>query len=359
MNQNNNYVAIMAGGIGSRFWPMSTSDYPKQFLDILDTGQTLLQATYERYLSFIPNENIYIVTSDMYVDIVAEQLPNLPKENILGESERKNTAPCVAYIAFKLQQQNPDANLVIAPSDHLITDARHFMETCTQALAYTAEENAFVTLGINPSHPNTGYGYIQYEKGDAAVRKVKRFTEKPNIKDATSFIAAGDYLWNAGIFIWKTKDVLEAFSQYAGELYKSFDAIKDKLNTPEEKQAVDQVYESCESISIDYAIMEHAQNVHVIPSHFPWSDLGTWNSAWENFAKDENENAVSGRHSLAINAKKCTIQTTEDKLIVVAGVEDLIIVNTEEALLVCRKEDEQEIKVFAKTAKEKFPELNV
>jgi mannose-1-phosphate guanylyltransferase len=356
---NNNYVAIMAGGIGSRFWPMSTSDYPKQFLDILNTGQTLLQATYERYLSFIPNENIYIVTSDAYIDIVAHQLPNLPNENILGESDRKNTAPCVAYIAFKLQQQNPNANLVIAPSDHLITDARQFMETCSLALNYTSENNAFVTLGINPSHPNTGYGYIQYEQSENEVRKVKRFTEKPTMADATTFITSGDYLWNAGIFIWKTKDIIEAFKSYSNDLYQAFNAVKGKLNTAEEKQAVDTIYASCESISIDYAIMEHAQNVYVIPSHFPWSDLGTWNSAWENFSKDENQNAIAGEYSLAINAKNCTIQTTEDKLIVVGGVEGLIIVNTEDALLVCRKEDEQEIKAFAQKAKERFPDLNI
>lgn len=357
---NNNYVAIMAGGVGSRFWPMSTSAYPKQFLDVLNTGFTLLQETYNRYLGFIPNENIYIVTNKEYVDIVHEQLPLLPKENIIGEVARKNTAPCVAYIASRLYKKNPDANLVIAPSDHLITDVDGFKTDCLQALNYTAEHDAFVTLGIKPTHPNTGYGYIQYEKSSTSnIFGVSRFTEKPKEQDAMKYLASGDYLWNAGIFIWKAADILSAFRTYCPDLYEAFYSIRDRYFTASEDDYVAEVFYNCESISIDYAVMEHAQNVHVIPAQFAWSDLGTWNSAWENSDKDENQNAVDGKYSLALNTKGCNIRSNEDKLVVVAGVEDLIIINTKDALLVCKKENEQEIKLFSQQAQAQFPMLAV
>ncbi len=272
--KNNNYVAIMAGGVGSRFWPMSTSAYPKQFLDVLNTGYTLLQETYNRYIDFIPNENIYVVTNKEYVDIVHEQLPLLPKENIIGEVARKNTAPCVAYIASRLYKKNPEANLVIAPSDHLITDVTAFRKDCEQALDYTSKHNAFVTLGINPTHPNTGYGYIQYEsQSTSSIYNVNRFTEKPKEKDAVKYLASGNYLWNAGIFIWKASDILNAFRIYCPELYEAFYNIRNRYFTSSEEAYVAEIFYTCESISIDYAIMEHAQNVYVIPAQFAWSDL--------------------------------------------------------------------------------------
>ena len=357
---NNNYVAIMAGGVGSRFWPMSTSAYPKQFLDVLNTGRTLLQETYNRYLGLIPNDQIYVVTNIEYVDIVHEQLPFLPKENIIGEVARKNTAPCVAYIASRLYKKNNNANLVIAPSDHLITDVNAFQKDCKQALDFTAENNAFVTLGIKPTSPNTGYGYIQHDTiANNNIHHVNRFAEKPKQANAIKYLAAGNYLWNAGIFIWKAVDILNAFRTYSPDLYNAFHSIADRYFTDSEQYYVNEIFYTCDSISIDYAIMEHAQNVYVIPASFSWSDLGTWNSAWENSEKDENQNAIDGKYSLALNSKGCNIRSNEDKLVVVAGVEDLIIINTKDALLVCKKENEQEIKHFSQQAQSKFPMLAV
>lgn len=344
----NNYVAIMAGGIGSRFWPMSRSSYPKQFLDILNTGKTLLQSTYERYLTFIPNENIYIVTADEYIDIVKQQLPLLPVENIIGEPERKNTAPCIAYISFKLQQLNPNANLIVAPSDHLIEDQPLFEKTCLEALDFTEKNNAFVTLGIKPTYANTGYGYIEYEKTQMAVANhpVKRFTEKPTAEMAGVFIESGNFLWNAGIFIWKTKDIIEAFRNYMPEMFDIFICGVSEFNGPFEKAAVKHIFKYCESVSIDYAIMEKAKNIFVIPADFTWSDLGTWNSAWEISEKDNEQNAVAGDNTLMVDAKGCIVHSNDKKLLLIGGVEDLIIVNTSDALLICKKENEQQIKEY-------------
>jgi len=349
----NNYVAIMAGGIGSRFWPMSRTSYPKQFLDILNTGKTLLQSTYDRYLGFIPNENIYIVTSEEYVSIVKQQLPNLPEENIIGEPERKNTAPCVAYISLKIHQLNPNANLIVAPSDHMIEDKAGFQQTCEQALAFTEKNNVFVTLGIQPTYANTGYGYIQFEKRDlkSSVFPVKRFTEKPNIETATAFFNSGTYLWNAGIFVWKTADIITAFKLYAPEMYDVFVCGVADFNTGNEKDAAKHIFRHCESVSIDYAIMEKAQNVFVIPASFDWSDLGTWNSAWENFEKDDAQNAVAGNNTMMVDASGCIVHSTDKKLVLVGGVDDLIVVNTPDALLICKKENEQQIKEYLQKVK--------
>jgi len=358
MNKNN-YVAIMAGGIGSRFWPMSRTSYPKQFLDILNTGKTLLQATYERYHAFIPNKNIYIVTSEEYIPIVRQQLPQLPAENIIGEPERKNTAPCIAYISFKLKQINPDANLIVAPSDHLIEDQQQFQHNCLQALNFTSKNNAFVTLGIKPTYANTGYGYIQFEQNaiEAGVYPVQRFTEKPNKETATSFFNDGSYLWNSGIFIWKVKDIIDAFRNYAPDLFDIFVCGASELNGPFEKAAIKHIFKYCESISIDYAIMEKAKNVFVIPADFKWSDLGTWNSAWENFEKDNAQNAIAGENTILVDAKGCIVHSSDKKLVLVGGVDDLIIVNTDDALLICKKENEQQIKDYLAKIKQTKGEL--
>jgi mannose-1-phosphate guanylyltransferase len=358
MNKNN-YVAIMAGGIGSRFWPMSRTTYPKQFLDILNTGKTLLQSTYDRFSTFIPNENIYIVTAEDYVSIVKEQLPLLPLENIIGEPERKNTAPCVALISLKLKKINADANLIVAPSDHLIEDEEMFEKTCLQALNFTEKNNAFVTLGIKPTYANTGYGYIQYEKGGTQkeVFPVKRFTEKPNLEDATDFFTNGSYLWNAGIFIWKAKDIIEAFRNFMPAMFDVFICGAPEFNTPKEKEAIKHIYKYCESVSIDYAIMEKANNVFVIPSNFKWSDLGTWNSAWEIIEKDNAQNAVASTNTLMIDSTGCIVHSSDKKLVLVGGVEDLIIVNTADALLICKKENEQLIKEYVAKVKQTKGEL--
>jgi mannose-1-phosphate guanylyltransferase len=352
-----NYVAIMAGGIGSRFWPKSRQDYPKQFLDILNTGKTLIQWTFERFYSFIPLENIYIVTSQEYIDIVKEQLPTLPVENILGEPSRKNTAPCIAYISFKLHQKDPHASLIIAPSDHIITDNVAFNKVCREALSFVNKHKAFITLGIKPSHPNTGYGYIQHEQQSVTdnVYKVKTFTEKPNLELAKTFLESGDFLWNAGIFVWQVKNILSAFEKYLPEMYDVFLSDKDKFNTPQEKKALEHIYPLCTNISIDFGIMEKADNVYVIPSSFGWSDLGTWNSAYENLDnKDEQQNAFAGDNVIAINAGKNVVHAPVDKLVVLQGLDDFIIVDTDDVLLICKRENEQQIKEYvAEVRKEK------
>lgn len=347
MNKNY-YVAIMAGGIGSRFWPKSRTSYPKQFLDILNTGKTLIQWTYERYKDFIPEENIYIVTSEEYVDIIEKQLPGIPAENVIAEPSRKNTAPCIAYISFKLQKQNPDASLIVAPSDHIVMDTEAFKNVSLQALDFANHTKSFVTLGIQPNHPNTGYGYIQFETMAVAnnIYKVKTFTEKPNLELAKTFIASGEFLWNAGIFIWRVQDVLNAFEKYQPEMFELFAAEKDKFNTPEEKKAIAEIYPQCTNVSIDYAIMEKATNVYVIPSSFGWSDLGTWNSAYDNLEKDYLGNAVTGKNVLVIDAAKCMVSAENNKLVVLQGLDDFIVVDTADALLICKKEKEQQIKEY-------------
>jgi len=356
---HNTYVVIMAGGIGSRFWPMSRSSYPKQFLDILNTGRTLLQSTYERFLNFVPNENIYIVTSDEYTEIVQDQLPSLLKTNIIGEPERKNTAPCIALISLKLRKLNPEANLIVTPSDHMIENEAAFKEDCLTALNYTAVNNAFITLGIKPTYANTGYGYIQFEKDSNTndLYAVRRFTEKPNKETAVEFFTDGSYLWNSGIFIWKANDIINAFRLYMPEMFNVFACGIIDFNTPTERAAVKHIYKHCESISIDYAVLEKATNVHVIPASFIWSDLGTWNSAWESFEKDNAQNAVAGNNTLLVDANGCIVHSTDKKLVVVGGINDLIVVNTPDALLICRKENEQQIKEYLSKVKEAKGEL--
>ena len=353
MSSKHNYVAIMAGGIGSRFWPMSRTAYPKQFLDILNSGKTLIQQTYDRYKKLVPEENIFIITSAEYVPIVKEQLPNVKDENILGEPSRKNTAPCVAYISFKLLKKDPNANLIVAPADHLITEPSEFIKTSKKALDFVNHINAFVTLGIKPTYPNTGYGYIQHDTTAAApdIYKVKTFTEKPNPELAQTFIASGDFLWNAGIFIWKVKNIVTAFEKYLPEMYEVFAAEKEKFNTDEEKEAIEQIYPQCTNISIDFGIMEKADNVYIIPSSFGWSDLGTWNSAWDNMERDYLGNAVAGKNVMIMDATKCMVHAENRKLVVLQGLDDFIVVDTKDALLICRKDKEQEIKEFVAEVK--------
>ena len=353
MQNKHHYVAIMAGGIGSRFWPMSRTAYPKQFLDVLNTGKTLIQWTYERYTQFIPAENIYIVTSEEYVSIVEKQLPNLPKENILAEPSKKNTAPCIAYISFKLAQKDPQATFVVAPSDHLILEQENFQKIVEQSLDFVSNIKALATLGIKPTNPNTGYGYIQYEGLEVSkgVYKVKTFTEKPTGEIAASFLASGDFLWNAGIFAWKASTVIAAFEKYQPEMFELFDGEKANFNTPAEKKSIQKIYPQCVNISIDIAIMEKADNVYVIPASFGWSDLGTWNSAYENMEKDYFANAVASDNVIVIDATKCMINAPKDKLIVVQGLDDFIVVDTKDVLLICSKEKEQSIKEYVAEVK--------
>lgn len=347
------YVAIMAGGIGSRFWPKSRTALPKQFLDILNTGKTLIQWTFERYASFIPKENIYVVTSNEYEHLVAEQLPEILRENILTEPSRKNTAPCIAYITYKLLQKDHEASLIVAPSDHIILNTSTFKEISLKALFFVTEIKAILTLGIKPTHPNTGYGYIQHEMINVAdeIYKVKLFTEKPHLELAKTFIESGDFLWNAGIFIFQVKNMAKAFELFQPEMFDLFEQEKQFFNTEKEKEAINRIYPMCTNISIDIAIMEKAQNVYVIPSSFGWSDLGTWNSAYENLEKDYFGNAVVCENVIVIDATKCMISAPHEKLLVLQGLNDYIVVDTKDVLLICKKEKEQEIKEYVAEVK--------
>ena len=347
MNKHH-YVAIMAGGIGSRFWPMSRTNFPKQFLDILNIGKTLIQQTYERYSKLVPEENIYIITSQEYVSIVKKQLPQLPVENILAEPSKKNTAPCIAYISFKLLQKDPKAVMVAAPSDNLILETDEFIKTAANALDFVDHINALVTIGVKPTYPNTGYGYIQHDDvmPVPGIYKVKTFIEKPSKEMATTFIASGDFLWNAGMFTWKVKNIVAAFEKYLPEMYEVFAAEKNKFNTDEEEAAIDQIYPQCTNISIDFGIMEKADNVYVIPASFTWSDLGTWNSAWDNMEKDYFGNAVAGKNVMIMDANNCMVHVPDNKLVLLQGLHDYIVVDTKDVLLICQKDKEQEIKEY-------------
>jgi mannose-1-phosphate guanylyltransferase len=356
--KNNQYVAIMAGGIGSRFWPMSRTRYPKQFLDILGMGRTLIQQSYDRYSKVVPPANVYVVTSHEYVDFVRAQLPELPASNILAEPSRKNTAACIAYIAFHLQAKDPDAVMIAAPTDHLVTETEQFIQTASKALDFVESVNSLVTIGIKPTHPNTGYGYIQHEMMQAApdVFKVKTFTEKPSEEIAKAFIASGDFLWNAGIFTWKISTVLTAFESHLSEVYEVFAAEKEHFNTATEREAIERIYPQCTNVSVDFGVMEKASNVFVIPASFGWSDLGTWNSAWDNMEKDYFGNAVVGKNVMVVDANNCMVHAPDKKLVLLQGLRDYIIVDTEDALLICKKDKEQQIKEYVAEVKRNMGE---
>lgn len=350
---NHTYVAIMAGGIGSRFWPVSRTHLPKQFLDILGTGHTLIQQTFNRFARVLPKENIYVVTSNEYINLVREQLPELPVENILGEPYRKNTAPCIAYVSMKIQEKDSEASMIVAPADHLIMDETKFLEITDKALGFVNHLNALITIGIKPTYPNTGYGYIQHETLEAtpSIYKVRTFTEKPNRELAKTFLASGDFLWNSGIFVWRVNCIVDAFKKYLPEMHELFYAEKDKLNTKDEKWAIEQIYPQCVNISIDFGVMEKADNVYVIPAEFGWSDLGTWNSAWENMDRDYLDNAVAGDHVMIVDATKCMVHEQQDKLVILQGLDDFIVVDTKDVLLICHKDKEQEIKDYVAEVK--------
>jgi mannose-1-phosphate guanylyltransferase len=346
----------MAGGVGSRFWPMSRTAHPKQFIDILGTGQTLLQQTYNRFLRLCPKENIYIVTNDSYVDLVKEQIKGISKDNILSEPARKNTAPCVAYASYKINKLNPDALIVVAPSDHLITKEDTFIKAVKACYTKAASEDCLVTLGIRPSRPDTGYGYIQFHEStvtekDKRIKKVKTFTEKPDLEMAKFFLQSGDFLWNSGIFIWSVKSVINAFERHAHEMHVLFSEGNEYYNTPREAEFIAKAYINCKSISIDYAIMEKADNVYVRSSIIGWSDLGTWGSLYEHIRHDDNENAVVGKNVMLYDSKNCIVNVPKDKLVVMQGLDDYIVVESDGILLICRKEDEQQIRTFVNDAK--------
>lgn len=356
---SNYYCVIMAGGIGSRFWPLSTTDRPKQFLDILNVGKSLLQQTFDRFTKILPPENIIIVTNDKYTDLVLEQLPALTKDQVLGEPMRRNTAPCIAYANYKILKQNPEAQIVVAPSDHVIEKEKAFIEVLKKGLEYVSKNDILLTLGIQPSRPETGYGYIQVNGNDEKIilnesfRTVKTFTEKPDHKMANVFYESGDFFWNSGMFFWSLKTIMNAFKNYLPEVDALFKEGMDKYNTPEEKAFVDNAYPSCRNISIDYGVMEKADNVHVLCSDFGWSDLGTWGSLYERLNKDENGNVSIGDSVFSYDNKNCLVNVPNNKVVVIQGLEDCIVVESDNTLLICKKQDEQKIKNFVNDVKMK------
>lgn len=355
-----NYCVIMAGGIGSRFWPMSTPERPKQFLDVLGMGKSLLQLTYDRLKHVAPKENIFVVTNTNYVELVAEQIPEMALNQILAEPMRKNTAPCIAYAAAKIQALNPNANLIVAPSDHLILKDELFLETIEAAIQH-AEKGNLVTLGILPSRPDTGYGYIEVDPiinvQSGQSTKVIQFREKPDLETAKSFLASGNYFWNSGIFVWKTQTILESLKEFEPGLYQLFTHQMSKYNTVEEQQMVNKSFADCEDISIDFAVMEHAKNVDVVIATFDWSDLGTWGSLYTHMQQDENGNAVVGDNVTMIDSKNCIVNVPNNKLVMIQGLDNQIIIEADGNLMILSQKDEQDLKKFLPTVQEKSPKF--
>jgi len=351
MNKNN-YCVIMAGGIGSRFWPMSRTQHPKQFIDILGTGKTLIQQTYNRLKRICLEENIYIVTNEIYKELILKQLVGINDEQIICEPTMRNTAPCIAYANYKIAAKNPNANIIVAPSDHLILKEDEFIRVMQLALDYTSKNDCLLTLGITPSRPDTGYGYIQFiEEADTEIKKVKAFTEKPNLKLAEKFIENGDFSWNSGMFIWSLKSIQKAFETLLPQVDEVFNNGLGLYNTPKEHDFIQTAYSSCKNISIDYGIMEKSKNVFVINADIGWSDLGTWGSIYTHLPLDENKNAVVGKNVMLYDSSTNIINVPKDKLVVLQGLTDYIVVESDNILLVCKKQEEQKIKQFVNDIK--------
>ncbi len=370
----NNFCIIMGGGIGSRFWPCSRVNKPKQFLDIFGTGRSLLRMTVDRFSSFIPKENILIVTNAQYKDLVLEQIPELDESQVLLEPMRRNTAPCIAYACWHIRAKSPDANIIVSPSDHLILDESAFKASLQEALDYTRTHSELLTLGVRPSRPETGYGYIQMKKSknktndgtndktndetnDSNIQRVKTFTEKPSLEIAQTFVESGDFLWNSGMFVWHINAILTAFERHLPDLYESFNEGKQYFATDKEQEFINELFPLCSSISIDYGIMEKSDNVSVLPVDFGWADLGTWGSLYDLKKRDEQENVTVRGNSAFYEAKGNLVSLEDpDSLVVVQGIDDCIITQSENVLLVCKRAEEQRIKEFMSDASRKFDE---
>lgn len=353
---NKNYYAIlMAGGVGSRFWPVSTEAFPKQFHDMLGTGDTLIQKTFNRLAKLIPQENIFILTNERYNDLVLEQLPQITQRQVVLEPAMRNTAPCILYASLKIQKENPDAVMIVAPSDHWIEDETTFSNNVQQAFDFCTENDALMTLGIQPTFPNTGYGYIEFDKtATSDIKVVNQFREKPDYETAKEFIAQGNFLWNAGIFMWSVKSVVEAFQNNQPELFELFKNGLPVYNTDMEYDFIQENYAKAENISVDYAIMEKSKNVYVLAAEFDWNDLGTWGSLYDKLGKDASGNAVVNSRTLTEDATGNMIRTSNNKIVVVDGLQDYIIVDKEEVLLIYPKTKEQDIKKVLQKVKDTF-----
>lgn len=343
------HVVIMAGGIGSRFWPMSTPEYPKQFIDVMGVGKSLIQLTVERFKGICPKENFWVVTSEKYVDIVKEQLPQIPAQHILAEPEARNTAPCIAYACWKIRKEFPQANIVVTPSDALVIDTAEFARCIAVALEKTADSQAIVTLGMMPTRPETGYGYIaaQGEADAKGIYKVEAFKEKPDAETAKGYLAAGNYFWNAGIFVWNADTITNAIRRYAPQIAGVMDELEPALFTDKEAEELKRLFPTCEKISIDYAVMEKAEDIFVLPAEFGWSDLGSWGSLRTLLPQDEAGNAKVGGRVDMYNCRNCVVHAAEEKRVVLEGLDGYIVAEKNGQLLVCRLSEEQRIKDFA------------
>lgn len=355
---NKNYYAIlMAGGVGSRFWPLSTQDFPKQFHDMLGTGETLLQKTFSRLSQLIPSENIFILTNERYNDLVFQQLPQVTKRQVVLEPAMRNTAPCILYASLKIQKENPEAVMIVAPSDHWIEDETTFTKNVQQAFDFCSQNDALMTLGIAPTFPNTGYGYIEFDTSSTnAIKSVSQFKEKPDYETAKKYISQGNYLWNAGIFMWSVSSVIKAFQNNQPKLFELFKKGIEVYNTNLEDEFISDNYAKAENISVDYAIMETSKNVFVLPAEFDWNDLGTWGSLYDKLDKDDNENAIVNAKVVTEDASGNMIRTKKDKVVVIDGLKDYIIIDKDDVLLIYPKAKEQDIKRVLQKVKNKFGE---
>lgn len=357
MGNKNYYAILMAGGVGSRFWPVSTEDFPKQFHDMLGTGDTLIQKTFNRLANVIPKENIFILTNERYNDLVFEQLPEVTQRQVVLEPAMRNTAPCILYAALKIQKENEDAVMIVAPSDHWIEDENAFTNNVQQAFNFCSKNDALMTLGIQPTFPNTGYGYIEFDKSsEEKIKSVHQFREKPDYETAKSFIEQGNFLWNAGIFMWSVSSVVKAFKTNQPQLYALFQSGYESYNTDSEDDFIKENYPKADNVSVDYAIMEPSKNVYVIPATFDWNDLGTWGSLYDKLDKDNDGNAVVNAQTLTEDASGNMIRTKGNKVVVVDGLQDYIIVDKDDVLLIFPKTKEQDIKKVLQKVKDKYGE---
>lgn len=350
MNNSTTHIVIMAGGIGSRFWPMSTPEYPKQFVDVLGRGRTMIQMTVERFSPLCPLENMWVVTSADYLDIVRAQLPDIPQENILAEPCARNTAPCIAYACWKIMVKHPEANIVVTPSDAFVGKEEDFRNAVSKALDFTSDGKRIVTLGIEPTRPETGYGYIAAagKVPGTDIYSVESFREKPDRATAQEYLDAGNYYWNAGIFIWNVNTIVESLRQFTPALAAKMDLMADAFYTEKEALTVAEIFPTCEKISIDYAVMEKASNIFTVKGDFGWSDVGTWGSLWTLLPHDENGNAVVGSNIHLYGCKGCIVHALDAKSVVLEGIEDSIVVERDGCILICRLSEEQRIKEFDK-----------
>ncbi len=352
MANNSNHLVIMAGGIGSRFWPMSTPEKPKQFIDVLGCGRTLIQLTVDRFEGICPPENIWVVTSEQYADLVKEQLPNIPEGNILREPCRRNTAPCIAYVSWRIKAKDPKANMVVTPSDHIVMNVKEFQRVIASAMDFTSGSDAILTLGMKPTRPETGYGYIESDLSASSARnkeifRVDAFKEKPDLQTAEKYVKKSNFFWNAGIFVWNISTIVNALRIYQPEMSQIFENLLPYYNTPQEQEKINEEFPKCENISVDYAILEKAEEIFVFPANFGWSDLGTWGSLHTQSKQDLNKNVCIGNDIRLFETKNCLIHATQEKKVVVQGLDGYIVAEKDDTLLICKLSEEQRIKQFS------------